>query len=170
MQAKIRLGQRERLRRGDVRINRRADEENARSTPPADEHVVWGSLWMVEIYLSSHVDELMRGVRKLGWDREAFGTQDAAEWLDKARASGRLGWMHPGFYRPRDGPLFQMVAILRFRSSQERRLELLLLCRQVSNTWMLGDVALGGHLIGHHGWDIGGPVLGFVPEPPSSVY
>ena len=45
------------------RVEKRRDE----MALPVDEHVSWASLWMVEVYLTTHAADLRRGIAALGW-------------------------------------------------------------------------------------------------------
>ena len=67
-----------------LEIDRRHDpEENIETTPPDDECVDLRGVWGVEFYTPAHVESLVEGFRKLGWDRGGrLGNPDnLVEWL-----------------------------------------------------------------------------------------
>jgi len=87
------------------------DQENAETTPPEDEHVTWAALWMVELYLPDNAEDLVEGLRELGWDRdEGLAIRDAVKWVRTARATGQLGWTRLGPFRPQAARDFPMMA------------------------------------------------------------
>ena len=71
-----------------LEIDRRHDpEENIETTPPDDECVDLRGVWGVEFYTPAHVESLVEGFRKLGWDRGGrLGNPDnLVEWLHGSR-------------------------------------------------------------------------------------
>jgi hypothetical protein len=102
---KFRLDRPAERRRTLVWARRRDAEENAETTPPADERVTWVASWICEIYGPSQVDALRDGLRRLGWDADASETRDILRWLDEARDHSG-GWTSAGAFRPRSSTTF----------------------------------------------------------------
>jgi hypothetical protein len=72
-----------------------------------DEHLTWASLWMAEVYLTAHGEDLRNGLERVGWcDSERGGMQDVGEWLREVRAKGAFSWIRPGYFRPQRSPSF----------------------------------------------------------------
>ena len=66
--------------------NKRDPEENRESCPPSDEHIDVHCIWVVELYLPSHLDQLTAGFQALEWaapngmvDREGL-----EQWIQDA--------------------------------------------------------------------------------------
>lgn len=81
----------------------RDEEENTRSSPPADELVQLHSLTVAEVYLPSHVQELVSGFKLLGWHQDgAWGNGgDPVLWVQRNReASLNGGWLNLGIIQP----------------------------------------------------------------------
>jgi hypothetical protein len=95
------------MRAAVARSDVRAKERNELDLP-SDEHVLWASFWMVEIYLATHTPDLKKGFARLGWteDVPGLGSIDAEKWLDDARTGHGLSWTRLGFFRPRGSALF----------------------------------------------------------------
>ena len=85
----------------DVRLADR--EENAEHSPPKDEHIDLCSIWAVEFYTPTHMEELLRRLERLGWTGD--GSRDPVSWL-KHREVSQFGqaWMPLGQVLPRDDP------------------------------------------------------------------
>lgn len=96
-------------RRNEIarRFGKYEAHDNEQTTPPPDEHVTWSALWIAELYLPTHVQDLKRGLSELGWDESGgVNRRDALSWLNKARAKGELDYIRPGFFRPKHSALF----------------------------------------------------------------
>ena len=104
------------LRRGDPnsdiessqRVREYDAESNKRTTPSANEDIKMCCIWAVEFYSPSHIDALLTGVQRFGWNGEGFHDfRDIEEWVDK---SGKLspsvgnGWLNLGFVRSSQSP------------------------------------------------------------------
>src|SRR5690349_15428513 len=105
-QLEARLKRRSRMRAAVARSDVRAKERDELDLP-SDEHVLWPSFWMVEIYLATHTPDLKKGFARLGWTEDApgLGSIDADKWLDDARTGHGLSWTRLGFFRPRGSAL-----------------------------------------------------------------
>lgn len=82
---------------------RRDPEENAKTTPPADEFIDLRCLWAVEFYTPAHMDALLGNFRQLGWDKEdSSGVRnDPAAWVQRLREHPYGGgWLNLGVIRP----------------------------------------------------------------------
>ena len=65
-------------------------EDNRNTTPPEDERIEIHSIWVAECYAPSHTDDLLSGIRGLGWDQEKitdFFTGGVTGWLEEGRKS-----------------------------------------------------------------------------------
>jgi hypothetical protein len=73
--------------------------DNPSTVPPLGEHPLWPALWMVEVFLPTHAEELARSIKALGWDQEeGLGRSDALQWLWEARAHGGPSSISPGSF------------------------------------------------------------------------
>lgn len=113
---RFRLGARWRRRR---RMREALARENLRSGKAdltqlvGDEHLTWASLWMVEVYLTAHGEDLRNGLERVGWcGSERGGVQDVGEWLREVRAKGALSWIRPGYFRPQRSRSFPSATAL----------------------------------------------------------
>jgi hypothetical protein len=79
------------------------DAENARTSPPDDEHIELLSVWVVEVFPPSSSSDLYAALRRLP-DGGIFRQQDLAEEVARHRRYPRGGaWWNLGtFYRPDD--------------------------------------------------------------------
>ncbi len=94
-----------------LRTSRERDEEdNAKTEPPSDELIDLRCIWAVEFYTPSHVAQLLRGFKKLGWDREdpAISERSPALWIERIRETAHGGgWFNLGpIHRPGDRRFF----------------------------------------------------------------
>ena len=70
---------------------------NAETTPPNDEFIELRCMWAVEFYTPAHVDALLSGFRKLGWDDKNhfnMGTSPTS-WIQELRQSSHGGGHMP---------------------------------------------------------------------------
>ena len=70
-----------------LRVYRERDEENNKETTPPDNEVIdLGCIWVVEFYTPSHMDALLTNIWRIGWDEEGFrGLKEIREWADRSR-------------------------------------------------------------------------------------
>ena len=71
-----------------LEIDRRHDpEENIETTPPDDECVDLRGVWGIEFYTPAHVESLVEGFRKLGWDKggRLGNPENLVGWLRDSR-------------------------------------------------------------------------------------
>ena len=84
-------------------------KENTDTTPPDDEFIDLYCLWAVEFYTPDHMDSLVNGFRKLGWEAEDTpdsSNRDPVAWLYRLRHHYHgEGWMNLGFLIPKDSDL-----------------------------------------------------------------
>lgn len=96
----------------------RDPEENTRTSPPDDEFLDLRCMWAVEFYTPAHVDALLSGFRKLGWDNKSRSTIQIAptSWIQRLRQSS-----HGGGYMPLDviGRIPETVTFLGARDRAE---------------------------------------------------
>lgn len=72
-------------------------EENAQTAPPADEFVDLHCIWAIEFYTPTHVESLLNGFARLGWDKddETFAQRNPAQWVRQSRATSQGGaWLN----------------------------------------------------------------------------
>ena len=61
---------------------------NAQSRPPDDESIDVGCVWVSEVYLPSHLDKLVSGLRSLEWKASAMGKgENLDRWVEEAAIS-----------------------------------------------------------------------------------
>ena len=58
-------------------------------------------MWAVEFYTPAHIDTLLAGFRKLGWDKNHSNSRSPTSWIQKLRQSPRgSGWLNLGVIYP----------------------------------------------------------------------
>lgn len=79
----------------------RDPEKNQETTPPADEYVDFRCIWVIELYTPAHVDQLLAGFQRLGWDKgSGSGRDDPLVWLQRIRERPYGGgWFNFGHIR-----------------------------------------------------------------------
>ncbi len=76
-------------------------KENAETCPPDDEFIDLCCMWAVEFYTPAHIDTLLAGFRKLGWDKNHSNSRSPTSWIQKLRQSPRgSGWLNLGVIYP----------------------------------------------------------------------
>ena len=61
-------------------------KSNKDSTPPDNEVINLCCIWAVEFYTPSHMNALLAGVRRFGWEEEGFySLKDIEEWVNRSR-------------------------------------------------------------------------------------
>lgn len=85
---------------------------NAEHSPPTDEHIDLCSVWAVEFYTPTHIDELLRRLERLGWTGDI--SRNPASWI-KNRVASQFGqaWMRLGLIVPQDDPNQYVIPPLR---------------------------------------------------------
>lgn len=81
-------------------------ESNRRSAPPEDEYIDLRCIWGVEFYTPTHVDTLLDGFRKLGWDKDRHSDtqENLVGWVqDKRRHFYGGSWIRLGTIGPIGG-------------------------------------------------------------------
>jgi hypothetical protein len=86
-------------------LQKRDEEENAKTEPPSDELIDLRCIWAVEFYTPSQVAQLLSGFEKLGWDREDIRNRISPSiWVQSFRetplASGSFNF--GAIHRPGD--------------------------------------------------------------------
>jgi hypothetical protein len=77
----------------------RDPEQNAKTSPPADEYVDLRCIWAVEFFTPSHIDSLLTGFANLGWDKDDdfVSSGNPATWVRRLREQpGSDGWLNLG--------------------------------------------------------------------------
>ncbi len=74
--------------------------DNEETTPPAEESIETGCVWVAECYSPSHASALVSGIKDLGWDRrrptDLYGDEPLA-WLERQRGHPYGGaWLNLG--------------------------------------------------------------------------
>ncbi len=74
-------------------------EDNEKTTPPADEYVDFRCVWAIELYTPAHVEQLLAGFQKLGWDKDDdIGRDDLSVQLQRLREHPYGGgWLDFGY-------------------------------------------------------------------------
>ena len=90
------------VRLGEQAISQIFDpKENAETCPPDDEFIDLCCMWAVEFYTPAHIDTLLAGFRKLGWDKNHSNSRSPTSWIQKLRQSPRgSGWLDLGVIYP----------------------------------------------------------------------
>ena len=91
------------IRPGEQAISRIFDpKENAQTCPPDDEFIDLCCMWAVEFYTPAHIDTLLAGFRKLGWEnKNHFNSQSLTSWVQKFRQSSHSNaWLDLGTIFP----------------------------------------------------------------------
>ena len=82
---------------GELEAYRSYDpKRNTETAPPEDEFIDLRCMWAVEFYTPAHVDALLSGFRKLGWDsKNRFNMRTSpTSWIQRLRqSSGGGGYM-----------------------------------------------------------------------------
>jgi hypothetical protein len=85
-------------------------EENAKTAPPADEFVDLHCIWAIEFYTPAHVEGILNGFAKLGWDKddETLFRRNPAQWVRQSRETSQGGaWFNLNLIvRPGDKRFF----------------------------------------------------------------
>lgn len=85
----------------------RDPEENERGRLPDGEEVHLTGIWVVELYLPSTIDQLIRGIEVLGWSRgRTHSDEDLREWIRVSRSQGGGGWTSLGLVSSPSRPHF----------------------------------------------------------------
>jgi len=82
---------------------KRDPEENERTAPPADEFIDLRGLWVVEFYTPAHIENLLSGFRRLGWDKDddSIPRNNPLVWVQRLRENPYGGgWLNLGHIRP----------------------------------------------------------------------
>ena len=90
------------VRPGEQAISQIFDpKKNAETCPPDDEFIDLCCMWAVEFYTPAHIDTLLAGFRKLGWDKNHSNSRSPTSWIQKLRQSPRgSGWLNLGVIYP----------------------------------------------------------------------
>jgi hypothetical protein len=82
----------------DLAAWRRRDyERNAHTCPPAEESVNLCCMWAIEFYTPLHIQSLINGMSKLGWDKTTSRSSNPIPWIRDLRKSSRMsGQMNLG--------------------------------------------------------------------------
>lgn len=84
-----------------LRAHRQTDfDENRETAPPPDEAIGLHAIWALEYYAPSHVEGLIEGLTKLGWNKpDLFAPGgNVADWARRFRDTERGGaWLELGF-------------------------------------------------------------------------
>lgn len=87
----------------------RDPQDNAATTPPADERIDLCCAWGIEFYTPTHIPDLIEGFRKLGWhtDDHYDRSRDPESWLYGLRRFQHGGsWMNLGYLIDKDSSQF----------------------------------------------------------------
>ena len=81
-------------------------DANTRSTPPEDEKIKLVCLWAVEYYSPAYTDDLVTGLRNLGWDEPDFFSDPilGLEEMRERHTGGRM--THLGYLIPKESTRF----------------------------------------------------------------
>lgn len=93
----------------DLAVWRRRDQErNTSTTPPAQEFIELCCVWGMEFYTPLHIESLVNGITKLGWDRTTRPSSNPIPWIRDLRRTTRIsGEMNLGnIVRPGNNDLF----------------------------------------------------------------
>lgn len=85
-----------------LRLYRERDAENNKeTTPPDNELIGLGCIWAIEFYTPTHMDALLAGATRLGWEEEGFySLRDIEEWVNRSRRHPQgSGWHDLGTVR-----------------------------------------------------------------------
>ena len=85
-----------------LRFYRESDAENNKeTTPPDNELIGLGCIWAIEFYTPTHMDALLAGATRLGWEEEGFySLRDIEEWVNRSRRHPQgSGWHDLGTVR-----------------------------------------------------------------------
>ena len=84
---------------------KRDPQDNASTTPPEDERIDLCCAWGIEFYTPTHIPDLIKGFRKLGWNTDDLHdpSRDPESWLYGLRRFQHGGaWMNLGYLIPKD--------------------------------------------------------------------
>ena len=85
-----------------LRFYREHDAENNReTTPPDNELIGLDCFWAIEFYTPTHMNALLAGATRLGWEEEGFySLRDIEEWVNRSRRHPQgSGWHDLGTVR-----------------------------------------------------------------------
>ena len=91
------------VRPGEQAISQIFDpKENAKTCPPDDESIDLCCMWAVEFYTPAHIDTLLAGFRKLGWENKNHSdNRSPTSWVQKFRQSSHgNAWSDLGVIYP----------------------------------------------------------------------
>ncbi len=70
-----------------LQLYRKRDAENNKETTPPDNEVIdLGCIWAVEFYTPMHMNALLGGAARLGWEKQGlYSLSDIEEWVNRSR-------------------------------------------------------------------------------------